>query len=111
MSLINNTHLEANSPSREIDTDLLTLDELGAFICREISWYGQHPEYLICKNKHGRSDIILIVDNIIYNYTNTVLRQQDGERVIHRTWNPVKIDIKSIFRRERDGKGISYLPL
>ena len=111
MTLPKINDFDTDDASREIDSDLLTLDELGAFICREISWYGQHPEYLICKNKHGRDDIILIVDNVIYTYTNTVLRQQDGRPVIYRTWNPVKIDIKSIFRRERDGKGISYSPL
>lgn len=111
MSSIDNIQPNSDFSSQELDTDLLTLDELGAFICQRISWYNYSCEYLLYINEMGSNDIILIIDNVIYTRTLFVPYYQNDNIIIRRLWEPVKINFSSIFRRERDGKGISYLPI
>ena len=106
-----NIQLDSDNSSQEIDTDLLTLDELGAFMCQKISWYNHRCQYFLRKNKHGANDILLIIDDTIYTHTRFVPYLQNSTEITCRLCEPVKIDITSIFCREIDGKGISYLPL
>ena|SRR3989304_6606082 len=99
-----------SSPVLDQGLCFTNLHELGTSLCRITSYYGHDSDYIIGRNEYGMSMVILLLDGMTFAPTRKISEVQNGVENEYRVWEPVKINHRSLLKREIMGTGFTFNP-